>query len=56
MKICNMKPLDKVKYQDLYADVVSIKGNVVNIKYYGVHGKVTKKVDKSELIKIGNGN
>ena len=47
---------NKVKYLEIYADIVSIKGNNVSIKYYDGNGKITKKVDKSKLIKIGNGN
>jgi hypothetical protein len=50
-----LQPHDKVSYLTYYADVVSVEGDSVWIKYFDSQGKVTKKVDKSELIKIGNG-
>jgi hypothetical protein len=50
-----MQPHDKVSYLTFYADVISVEGSGVWIKYYDGGEVVTKKVDKSELIKIGNG-
>ena len=51
-----MKIGDKVLYLGFYADVVSIEGDSVWIKYVLNDAVVTKKVEKWELIKIGNGN
>lgn len=47
---------NKVLYLTYYADVISIEGDSVWIKYFDSQGKITKKIDKSKLIKIGNGN
>lgn len=46
----------KVSYLGFYADVISVEGEDVWIKYYVGEEVVTKKVGKWELIKVGNGN
>jgi hypothetical protein len=47
---------DKVAYLGFYADVVSVDGESVWIKYVIGEQTVTKKVSKWELIKVGNGS